>query len=179
MEADLKSIKKLAKQKEDENWEFRSFLKQCDISEKRIDSIVRRLYRETSSKIDCRSCSCANCCKEIPPVLDEEDIKKLSRGLRVSSAQFKNQYLAMHEESGKSVFRSKPCPFLKDNACLHYAYRPKDCISYPHLHKKDFVSRLMGVIQNYSVCPIVFNVYEYLKDEIWHSSNFDNSNDFY
>ena len=177
METDINQIKKLSKQKEDENWEFRSFLKQCDISEKKIDSVAHRLYRKTSSKIDCRIC--ANCCKEIPPVLDEEDIKKLSRGLRVSRAQFKNQYLVRHEEPGKFVFRRKPCPFLKDNSCSHYAYRPKDCISYPHLHKKDFVSRLMDVIQNYSVCPIVFNVYEYLKNEIWYSSNFDNSNDFY
>ena len=177
METDINQIKKLSKQKEDENWEFRFFLKQCDISEKKIDSIIRRLYRETSSKIDCRTC--ANCCKKILPVLDEEDIKKLSKDLRVSPAQFKNQYLAKHEEPGRFVFRRKPCPFLKDNSCSHYACRPKDCISYPHLHKKDFVSRLMGVIQNYSVCPIVFNVYEYLKDEIWYSSNFDNSNDFY
>ena len=26
----------------------------------------------------------------------------------------------------------------------------------------------MGVIQNYSICPIVFNVYEQLKKELWH-----------
>lgn len=42
----------------------------------------------------------------------------------------------------------------------------ENCISYPHLHKKDFTSRLIGVIENCSVCPIVFNVYERLKERI-------------
>jgi len=27
---------------------------------------------------------------------------------------------------------------------------------------------LIGVVQNYDVCPIVFNVYEQLKAELWH-----------
>ncbi|MCD6223504.1 MAG: YkgJ family cysteine cluster protein [Deltaproteobacteria bacterium] len=39
----------------------------------------------------------------------------------------------------KFVFNKKPCPFLKDNLCSHYTYRPKDCISYPHLHKSGFI----------------------------------------
>ena len=47
-----------------------------------------------------------------------------------------------------------------------YAHRPKDCHSYPHLHKKEFVFRLWGVVENCSICPIVFNVYEQLKDEL-------------
>jgi hypothetical protein len=31
------------------------------------------------------------------------------------------------------------------------------------LNKDEFVFRLMGVIGNYEICPIVFNVYEMLK----------------
>ena len=42
-----------------------------------------------------------------------------------------------------------------------------DCRSYPHLHKKEIISRLMGVVFNCSVCPIVFNVYEQMKLELW------------
>ncbi|MBW1737720.1 MAG: hypothetical protein JRJ69_09220 [Deltaproteobacteria bacterium] len=52
--------------------------------------------------------------------------------------------------------------------CSHYELRPEACRSFPHLHKEEFVSRLMGVIQNYAVCPIIFNVYERLKNELWH-----------
>ncbi len=33
-------------------------------------------------------------------------------------------------------------------------------------YENDFVFRLIGVIQNYSICPIVFNVYEALKHRL-------------
>jgi len=45
-----------------------------------------------------------------------------------------------------------------------YPDRPNDCRSYPHLHKNDFVLRLWGVDDDSSVCPIVYNVYEKLKE---------------
>jgi Fe-S-cluster containining protein len=62
---------------------------------------------------------------------------------------------------------------LKDNLCINYDHRPKDCSSYPHLHKNEFLSRTWGVIDNYSVCPIVFNTYEILKIELLHYNNND------
>ena len=172
METDINKIRKLSKEKEDENWEFRSFLKGCDISEEKIDSIVHKLYQKVSSEIDCRTC--ANCCKEVHPVLDQEDIERFSKGLGISVAQFKDQYLVKDKDPEKFVFNKKPCPFLKDNLCSQYTYRPKDCISYPHLHKSGFIFRLISVIENCSICPIVFNVYEYLKDEIGYYDNFNN-----
>jgi hypothetical protein len=165
METDLNKIKKLSKEKEKENWRFRTFLKNCDMSSEKIDSVVYRLYRQVSSEIDCKTCR--NCCKEMQPALDQEDIEKFSKCLGNSVDQFKDQYLVKDQESGKFVFNKKPCPFLKDNLCSNYAYRPKDCISFPHLHKKHFTSRLIGVVHNCSICPIVFNVYERLKDEFW------------
>ncbi|MCD6223503.1 MAG: hypothetical protein J7J73_01190 [Deltaproteobacteria bacterium] len=91
METNLNKIRKLSKEKEDENWEFRSFLKGCDISEEKIDSIVHKSYQKVSSEIDCRTC--ANCCKEVQPVLDQEDIERFSKGSGISVAQFKDQYL--------------------------------------------------------------------------------------
>jgi hypothetical protein len=42
-----------------------------------------------------------------------------------------------------------------------------DCRSYPHLHKKDFAHRVIKVIDNCSICPIAFNVFERLKAELW------------
>jgi Fe-S-cluster containining protein len=177
METDLNKIKKLSKKKEDENWEFRSFLKRCDIPSEEIDSIVHRLYKRISSEIDCKTC--ANCCKEVQPVLDFGDIEKFSKGLGISISQFENQYLIKDSESENYTFNKKPCPFLKDNLCSYYAYRPKDCRSYPHLHKPYFIFRLINVIGNYSICPIVFNVYEHLKNEIQHYDNLDEFDDFY
>ncbi|MBI2938398.1 MAG: YkgJ family cysteine cluster protein [Thaumarchaeota archaeon] len=164
-ETDTSNIKVLSKRKEDENWEFRSFLKGCDIPSEEIDRIVHKLYKEISSEIDCTICG--NCCREVQPLLDEEDVERLSAGSGISIAQFKKQYLVEDRESNKHVFREKPCPFLRDNSCLYYGYRPKDCASYPHLHKDGFIFRLIDVIDNCSVCPIAFNVYEQLKGLVW------------
>ena len=110
---------------------------------------------------------------DMPLGMYKEDIKNFSKGLGISAEQFRKRYLVEGEETGEFIFKEKPCPFLKNNLCSHYNYRPKVCRSYPHLHKNDFVFRLIGVIQNSSVCPIVFNVYEYLKAELWHINDFD------
>ena len=40
VETDLKKIKEIAQKKEDENWEFRSFLKGYDIKVEELDSIT-------------------------------------------------------------------------------------------------------------------------------------------
>jgi len=176
METNINKIRKLSTEKEDENWEFRSSLKGCDISEDKIDLIVHELYKKVSSEIDCRTC--ANCCRELQPVLDQEDIERLSKCLGISVAQFKDQYLVKEDDPGKFCFKKKPCPFLKDNLCLNYNYRPKDCKSYPHLQKCGFVFRLINVIGNCSICPIVFNVYECLKYEIQNYDDFNNFNGF-
>jgi len=171
MKTDLDRLKQSSEEKAEENWQFRAFLKGSDTPFRKIDRMVHSLYKEISSQIDCTDC--ANCCKEIGVVLDQEDIERLSKGLGISQVQLKKQYLVRGEEPGEFVFEEKPCPLLKKNRCSCYNHRPKECRSYPHLDKKDFVLRLIGVIQNSSICPIVFNVYEHLKAEIWDVEDFD------
>ncbi len=168
MEIDINKIAILAKEREDENWDFRTFLKGQDDEE--IDSIVYGIYQDVSSKIDCTACG--NCCKIIQPILDKDDITKLSKFLKTDVTKFKEDYVTK-DEDGENVLNQVPCPFLYNNKCTHYDSRPKDCKSYPHLHKKEFVFRLFGVIDNYSICPIVFNVYEFLKNNLH-----DNFKDF-
>lgn len=166
METDPTKIKKRAKEKEDENWEFRAFLKQIDMYPEEIDAIVHRIYEEIASKIDCKAC--ANCCKELLPLLDEEDIEQLSKGLGIPIDQFREQYIVKDEMEGGYTINTMPCPFLENNVCSCGDYRPKNCKSFPHLHKEGFVFKLINVIRYCSVCPIVFNTYERLKDELWH-----------
>ncbi|MFQ5576558.1 MAG: YkgJ family cysteine cluster protein [Anaerolineae bacterium] len=85
----------------------------------------------------------------------------------MSVPEFEQDYLTLKEDNAsKRVCKGVPCPFLKDDLCSNYECRPTDCRSYPHLHKDGFVSRLWGVVANYSICPIVFNVYERLKAEM-------------
>jgi uncharacterized protein len=178
METNLKKIEKTSKLKHEENWEFRSFLKIYDISLEELDSIVHELFDVVSSELDCTKC--ANCCKKVSPILNKNDIKKLSESVEISIPNFKKQFLKKEkEDDGDYTFNRLPCPFLENNRCTQYKYRPNDCKSYPHLHKEEFVFRLIGVVNNYSICPIVFNVYELLKEKIWKNSIPNDFDDFF
>lgn len=164
-ETDIKKIEQLAKQREEANWAFRCFLKRSSISSRSIDSTVHNFCREVSREIDCTKC--ANCCKKVNPVLKPTDIRRLAKHLELSVDKFHSQFLADAPEGEGSIFRNQPCPFLQNNLCTVYNDRPGDCRSYPHLHKRDFVFRVNQAFSNCFVCPIVFNVYEELKRELW------------
>ena len=163
---DLKYIKEKSLEMEEENWELRAFLKQLDMAPKEIDAIVHGIVNKVTSQIDCTQC--ANCCKRIRPVLDKDDVSKFALGLKREVSEFQERFLRQDTDNSKHyIFKKLPCPFLANQKCSNYDCRPKDCQSYPHLHKKDFTFRLWSVIENYGVCPIVFNVYEQLKNERW------------
>jgi hypothetical protein len=162
LEFDLATIKETSLAREDENWDFRSYLKWHDPPE--LDSVVRELFDEISAQIDCTQCG--NCCRESAPVLSAKDVRRFAEGLGIPAEKFQAESLVPDEEKGKFRFSAKPCPFLKDNKCANYEHRPEDCRSFPHLHKRHFTTRLMEVIDSCEICPIVFNVYERLKDEV-------------
>ncbi len=161
---DIKQIEMLAAEKKDQNWRFRCFLKGCELEVEELDAIVHRLNDAISEKIDCQTCG--HCCRIIHPILKKKDIKWLASHLSMSAPEFEETYLVRDEEEDGFTFRSTPCPFLSGNSCTVYSARPEDCRSYPHLHKDGFVFRASGVFSNCSVCPIVYNVYELLKDEL-------------
>ena len=95
IETDLKKIKETAQKKEDENWEFCSFLKGYDIEVEELDSIVHRLFELVSMEIDCTACG--NCCRDVSPTLGQEDIERLAHGLGTTIDQFRQQFLVKNE----------------------------------------------------------------------------------
>jgi len=157
---EIDKIEKLAELREDENFEFRAYLKGQDSN--KIDNIVHKLNREISNLIDCTSCG--NCCEKLKSCVTDNDVDRLSQNLDITIQQIKEDYTEIEE--GKRYFKHLPCFFLKNKKCTIYNDKPNDCESFPHLHKKDFKTRLFGVIENYSICPIVFNVFEKLKIEL-------------
>ena len=170
LEADPKRIQQLAHEREDDNWCFRLFLKGVELEIEELDAIAHRHHQAGATQIDC--CACGNCCREISPVLSGYDVTRLATGLRVSKPEVIQRYLQPDKEEEDSfTFRDTPCPLLSGNMCTVYEFRPEDCRSFPHLHKEEFVFRLIQAVQNCAVCPIVFHVFERLKDELWHEPN--------
>jgi len=157
---DLSELKKLADEKENENWEFRSWLKFRAPSN--LDAIVRDLSRKYSSLIDCKEC--ANCCRSLEITLDKKDMETMARAKGKSVADFLEKYIFVSEQ--KEYVLKPPCPMLQGKLCTMYDERPDTCRTYPHLEKPHVLSRLIGVIGNLAVCPIAFNVFEELKHRL-------------
>jgi Fe-S-cluster containining protein len=176
IETDRARIKELSEARAEANWAFYRYLKESDLFPEEIDAVVHRLYREISAQIECSSC--LNCCKQLSPCLDAEELEELSRAMGMAMSEFIAAYLVEDTESHGFVVKGRPCPFLTDAGCSLGAHRPRDCASYPHLGKDGFVFRLMTVIANCAVCPIVFNVYEALKEALWHKGPADNLDGF-
>lgn len=166
LQTDPRVVARLAEEREDANWRFRAFLKGIDLDVEELDTIVHGHYEAVASRIDC--CACGNCCREALPVLHESDVSRLASGLKLSETEVLNRLLVPEEEAETFTFNKKPCPLLSGNCCTAYAFRPDDCRSFPHLHKEEFVFRLIQAVENCSICPIVFNVFEHLKDDLWH-----------
>jgi uncharacterized protein len=165
IERDIERIVSLAKVKEDENRRFRTFLKGVDLSLRKLDSIVREHYEFVAGHIDC--CACANCCTVLRPVLSARDIGRLAGHLQTPRKSFISDYLQPAEDEPGYAFCRTPCPFLQEKRCSVYEARPEVCRSFPNLHKREFVFRLIQVVGNCSVCPIVYNVMERLKLHLW------------
>jgi uncharacterized protein len=164
LETNPKRVEKLAAQRERAYMRFRSFLKNSKISRARIDDLVHRLNEKITQQINC--CACANCCCTSYVEVSERDIRRLARALGKKRAAVIREHLDLNVEEGSYWLKGLPCAFLANKKCGIYAARPDNCRSYPHLHKKGFVSRSLGVVENCSVCPIVYNVFEQLMERL-------------
>lgn len=159
---DLAFIKSEGRKKEKENMRFRTFIK--GRSSKKTDEVVHALTAEISAKIDCLQCG--NCCRELMPSFDEEEIERVSAHLEMTRETFIHSFLQFSADDQAHFTKHSPCSFLEGNSCTIYEHRPQSCHDYPNLHKEGFAFRMYGVIDNYSICPIVYNVVEELKQRL-------------
>ncbi|MDR1130630.1 MAG: YkgJ family cysteine cluster protein [Prevotellaceae bacterium] len=160
IETNLLKIKKLADIREDENYRFRAFLKSRD--SKKVDSIVHRLHEEIIIQIDCTAC--ANCCYCLTPKVSKADIDILARIENISPEEFHDAYCKT--DFGDIYLKDIPCRYIDGKKCGIYENRPAQCKTFPNTDKPGFVSRSLGMIRYYEICPIVFNLMEMLKNEL-------------
>ncbi len=125
-------------------------------------------HDEVFDNIDCLECG--NCCKSISPVLNQCDVDRLAKALRMKTAQFEDAYLDIDQDEDR-VFKNTPCSFLMaDNYCMAYSSRPKACREYPHTRGVESKRTIHLLSKNYFYCPAVFEVVEKLK-KVFNSSH--------
>lgn len=152
-EINLKTIAETAVLKKSENHNFGIFLKTQDTNI--IDDIASQLDQKITPQIDCLECG--NCCRNLRPPVDEEILLQF-----VEPENLEENKYAM----------AFACKNLDCNACTIYLDRPEECRSFPYMDRPNFNSRTHELLQNYEICPIVFNIWEGLKMELeWESKS--------
>lgn len=125
---------------------------------KEINEFANTSHDEFTEKINCLNC--ANCCTSIPPLVNETDIKRISKFLGIKPARFGQDYLDI-DEDGDQVMKKVPCAFLgEENKCTIYEVRPKACREYPHTDHSQFMKNLKLHPVNAQYCPIVYHLLE-------------------
>jgi len=71
---------------------------------------------------------CGDCCKRIPVELDDKEVARLCKVLKINFEEFEREYL---DPTSMGIYLKLPCPFLKENLCIEYKYRPDTCRLYP------------------------------------------------
>jgi uncharacterized protein len=155
IEIDLSRIQQLSQEHGDENWRFRSWLKQYAPDD--IDGLIKTLSQKYFALIDCTQC--AKCCQSLQVEFKKSELHAIARTLGQSIEAFQKHSMA----EGKV---NPPCPMLNGKLCSIYENRPDVCRSFPHLEQPEFISRLIGVIENVAICPIAFNAFEELKAKL-------------
>lgn len=132
---------------------------------KNLDLIAEIADKEVWAETNCLACS--NCCRNMTPTFNFQDLKRISAYFGVTISAFKAQWLYKNKK-GEWMNQNEPCQFLdrKTNMCSIYAIRPKDCADFPHLTKKKMVHYIHVHKQNVQYCPATFKMVEKLIDKV-------------
>lgn len=129
--------------------------------DKKLNALADDLHEEVFEEIDCLDCG--NCCKSIPPIVNEMDVKRAAKFLGMKPTDFKEQYVRIDDDQDM-VIGSSPCPFLEsDNKCFIYDGRPRACQEYPHTDNYEFLKHTRIHLPNSEYCPAVFHILERMR----------------
>jgi Fe-S-cluster containining protein len=118
--------------------------------QKKMPRKIQRGYQKVLNDIvkDHSDCSiCGLCCKDQLLTISRKDANIISRKLGIDKREFYEKYTHYNEETFETAM-NMPCPFLKDNRCTIYDYRPEMCKNYPVFLSDDGIV----VIQDIEAC---------------------------
>lgn len=161
---DLVQIKRLGDAARSDNERLRQHMKRHNFHEKRF----RRIVEDIENDIDCQTC--ANCCRKSTVRLNERDIERLAKALRIKPTQVIKDYTLPTGDEGLIIRRDDEhgCVFLDGTLCSIYNARPDICRDYPHLvhGPGSLLARMWHMPERASICPIVYNSLESFKNEL-------------
>ena len=158
-----RKVKFEAKKKENENIEFRTFLK-CNADENELDEQFKMLHEELFATYDCSRCR--NCCKMYHGSIPTKDLQRDAEFLQLTTEQFIETYLIKNEVENTYETKHKPCDFLeKDGNCKLGECKPENCKKYPYTNQPERLQSLYSVLNAVEVCPVAFKIFERLKGE--------------
>lgn len=158
---ELSKLKGAYKKVEDDNYAFRTYLKShADLET--LDRQFYTLHQELFNDYDCNACR--NCCIEYSANFEEHELKSVANYLKITKKEFVDEYV--NESYGEYNMKTTPCTFLKDNgACDIESCKPGSCKDYPFTDQPNRLFSLASLVGSTSVCPVVFEMFEKLKDE--------------
>ena len=161
METNPDIVARLAAEKEEENWRFRTFLKTAHgLSRSRLNALAEQFGRAATAQMDCTTC--AACCRDNCVPLSSEERARLAKHAGMTAQQFADLYMTT-DDDGEPAMDAKPCRFLDGTRCSVYEERPDACRGYPYIGG-DVATRMIGIIERAGTCPIVFEMLEQLKE---------------
>ena len=107
------------------------------------NQVLQELINKTI--YDFSDCSICNlCCIDGVLHLDEPDIKRISKFLKISPKFLVEHYTKYNLKTGE-IKINMPCSFLKNNKCIIYPVRPEVCRDYPVFVQNNDIIYVYGI----------------------------------
>ena len=156
----IENLETLAKEKLDENFKFRTYLKNhADPQE--LDVQFKQLHEKYFAMYDCSKCR--NCCIKLKGTIPENDLKRDAEYLKVTINEFKDKYLDDKPSNHEYDTKNCPCDFFNGKECVLGDCKPESCKNYPHTNKDNRLASMWSIVDSASICPVVYEIIEELK----------------